>query len=265
MNTQPRRKWHPQRWLLLLAASLLAYAGWTQYAFRSALKEAKALGWDVYYTDQSKLIQRNWKAAFQRETWTDGVKALRLPTNKAIEQHLALIHRLNPKGVNIDKDTQLHTLSAFTNLSSLRHIGLTGCSELTDVNALKNLPTLHELRLIDCTGLTDVDALQHLTTVNLINLNGCTGLSSVDALANLSTLQFLGLSGCTRLTNVDALKRLTSLRHIDLTRCSGLINLDGLKTLPALRLVVLSGCTGLTKESIEALKAALPNTTILTD
>ena len=69
MNTQPRRKWHLQRWLLLLAASLLAYAGWTQYAFRSAIKEARALGWEVRYSEPSERILKNWKTAFEKETW----------------------------------------------------------------------------------------------------------------------------------------------------------------------------------------------------
>ena len=69
----PRRKWHLQRWLLLLAAGFLAYGGWTQYAFRAALKEARALGWAVYYTDPYEVIRADWKAAFRKATWLDGV------------------------------------------------------------------------------------------------------------------------------------------------------------------------------------------------
>ena len=236
----PRRKWHLQRWLLLLAAGFLAYGGWTQYAFRAALKEARALGWKVQYTDPIEEIRLNWKAAFKKGTWSDGVTAIGILTSEAFEQHLAIVHLLNPKGLRIDNAATLRELSALRPLTRLQEVVLLNCAVLTNVDVLKNLTALQWLRLDRCTGLTDLDTLKNLSALKTLILTGCTGLTNVDALKNLSALQGVVLIGCTGLTNVDALKNL-----------------------PALQSVYLTGCTGLSKESVASLKAALPNTKII--
>ena len=108
----PRRKWHLQRWLLLLAAGFLAYGGWTQYAFRAALKEARALGWRLEYTDPSEEIRKNWKAAFRKATWLDGVTHVSIHTSEEFVQHLAIVRRLNPCGLQITIAATLRDLSA---------------------------------------------------------------------------------------------------------------------------------------------------------
>ena len=136
MNTEPatpppRRKWHLQRWFLL-AASLLAYAGWTQYAFRSALKEAKALRWTVEYTDPVEDIQRNWKAAFMKRTWLDGVTLVEIHTSEEFEQHLAIVHRLNPKRLDIFETARLPDVSTLKGLARLQWVSLERCTRLTD-------------------------------------------------------------------------------------------------------------------------------------
>ena len=42
----PRRKWHFTRWLIVFIVAVFGWSGWRAYAFRSALAEAKALGWE---------------------------------------------------------------------------------------------------------------------------------------------------------------------------------------------------------------------------
>ena len=194
--TPPRRKWHFQRWLLLLAIALLAYAGWTTYAFRSALSQAKALGWAVEYTDPVETIRANWKRAFKKETWLDGVTGVRIPTSEAFEQHLAIVHRLNPKALIIEDTATLRDLSALKPLDQLKKVWLFRSLELTNLGGFENL----------------------------------------------SALQRVVLTGCPRLSNVDALKNLSALRD-----------------------VWIYDCTGLSKESVAALKAALPNARICID
>ncbi len=265
MNTQPRRKWHPQRWLLLLAASLLAYAGWTQYAFRSALKEAKALEWWVNYTEPVEEIRKNWKNTFRKETWLDGVTGIAIPTGEELERHHDIVHRLNPKGLTIYRATNLRDLAALKGLTRLDALQISSGYNLTNVDMLKNLPELKRVQLTDCTALTNVDALKTLTALEELDLGNCMLLTNVDALKSLPTLHYIALHGCLALTNVDALKGITALKRLDLTNCSHLKNVDALKNLKALETVVLKGCTGLTKESIEALKAAIPKTIIFTD
>ena len=235
----PRRKWHLQRWLLLLAAGFLAYGGWTQYAFRAAIKEAEALGWTVEYTDPVVEIRKNWKAAFKKATWLDGVWGVTIPPSEEFEQNVAIIHRLNPMVLWLyDADT-LRAISALKPFRRLRYVRLHTCTGLTNVDGLKNLSALQEVYLMECTELTNVDGLTNLSSLQNVWLDGCTGLTNVDALKNLSALQDVWLSGCTGLTNVDALKNL-----------------------PTLQKVWLGGCTGLSKESVASLQAALPNTEI---
>ena len=233
--TPPRRKWHLQRWLLLLAAGFLAYGGWTTYAFRAALAEAQALGWVVNYTDPVKEIRLNWKAAFKKETWLDGVVILMILTSEEFEQHLAIVHRLNPIWLTIGDAATLDDLSALAALTRLQTLTLNACTRLTSLDLLKN-PSLKEVRITGGSRLTNVDAFKNLSSLQDISLIDCPELRNVDALKNLSALQMVCLNGCTGLTNVD-----------------------GLIPISTLQVVSLSGCTGLTRESLAALIAALPN------
>ena len=191
----PRRKWHLQRWLLLLAAGFLAYGGWTQYAFRAALKEARALGWRVDYTDPSEEIRANWKAAFRKATWLDGVARVDILTSEALEQHLTIVQRLNPRSLSIGNAVTLRDLSALKALTRLQVVSLEDCTGLTNVDALKNLSALRVVSLYGSTGLTNVDALKNLTGLRVLWLTRCTGLTeeSVASLkAALPNTQILG-------------------------------------------------------------------------
>ena len=73
----PRRKWHFTRWLIVLIVAVFGWGGWRAYAFRSALSQAKALGWWVEHTDPVETIRKNWKSAFEKATWLDGVKLVK--------------------------------------------------------------------------------------------------------------------------------------------------------------------------------------------
>ena len=215
-DTPPRRKWHFNRWLIVFIVATLGWSGWRAYAFRSVLSQATALGWQVKYTDPVEEIRKNWKAAFKKETWLDGVTMVRIPTSAAFEQHLAIVHRLNPKALVIENASTLRDLSALRPLTRLQGFSLRNCAALTNVDALKNLSAVKVFQLVDCQGLANVDALKHLSALREVYLNICTGLTNVDGLMNLR----------------------------------------------ALHTVYLDGCTGLTKESVAALKAALPNAQI---
>ncbi len=196
----PRRKWHFNRWLIVLIIAMFGWSGWQAYAFRSALKQAKALGWEVQYRAPLERIWQSWRAAFRKRTWLDGVTFLRIPTSEEFEQRLAIVHRLNPKRLGIDNAASLRDLSALKPLPRLREVRLSGCTGLTNVDALTNLSALQSVWLTDSTGLTDVDALKNLSSLQDVTLGGCTGLTNVDALKNLSGLQWVQLNGCTGLT-----------------------------------------------------------------
>ena len=281
----PRRKWHLARWFIVFIVATLAWSGWRAYAFRSALSQAKALGWQVRYTDPNEEIRKDWKAAFRKDTWLDGVTWLSIDTGQALERHCAIVHRLNPKALNIKNAASLRDLSALKPLIRLQKVSLYHCTELNNVDALKNLVSLQRLEIDECTALTSIDAIKNLSALRIVYLH-CTGLTNIDALKNLSALDSVSLLGCAGLTNVDALKNLsalntlylvdcTGLKHVDalislsklemlvVHGCTGLTSVDALKNLSALKQVVLRGCTGLPKESVAVLRAALPNANII--
>ena len=91
-------------------------------ALRSALNEARALGWTVEYIDPAEEIRKNWKAAFEKETWTDGVKELDIQTSEEFVRHLELARRLNPRRLQIEDASSLRDLSSFRGLSRLRWV-----------------------------------------------------------------------------------------------------------------------------------------------
>ena len=231
----PRRNWHFTRWLIVAIIAMFGWSGWQAYAFRSALAEARALGWQWQYIDPVEVIRKDWKAAFKKETWLDGVTYVTIPTSEAFEQHLAIVHRLNPKALQIISGATLRDLSALKPLTRLKSVELYGGPGRTNLHVLMNLSALQSVWLSNCTGLTNVDALKNLSALQYVSLTDSTGLTNVDALKNLPTLLEVYLGGCTGLTNVDALKNLSAPKRVWLKRC-----------------------TGLTKESVAALRAALP-------
>ena len=152
--TSPRRRWHLRRWFIVLMVGTLGWVGWTAYAYRAALSQAKALGWEVEHTDPVERIRKNWKSAFEKETWRDGVTYLIIPTSQEFEQHLDIVHRLDPRGLRIDDASTLRDLSALIPLKRLKNVAVGNATSLTNVGALKNLPALQLVNLAGCTGLT---------------------------------------------------------------------------------------------------------------
>lgn len=262
---KPRRKWHFYKWLVLLIVATFAYAQWRAHTFNSALKQAEALHWQVGYTDPFEMIRADWKVAFKKATWTDGVTELIIPTGEQFQQHIDITYRLNPKKLEIGDAQALRDLSALNYLTRLDGFSVWEGANLTDVEALKNFTALKAIALHDCTALRNMNAFRFLASLERVDLGGCTGLTNVDALQNLTTLTVIGLTGCTALTNADALKNLPALKSVDFRGCTGLTNVDALKGLATVKVVRLYGCTGLTKESIAALQAALPNANILSE
>ena len=196
----PRRRWHLGRWFIVLRVGTLGWVGWRAYAYRSALSQARALGWAVHDTDPVESIRMNWKSAFEKETWLDGVTYLGIPKSQQAEQHLDIVHRLDPRELRILDAATMRDLSALISLKRLKHVVVVGATGLTNVDGLKNLSSLQVVNLIGCTGLTNVDALKNLPVLEVVWLDGCTGLTNVDGLKNLPALQEVMLSGCTGLT-----------------------------------------------------------------
>ncbi len=214
----PRRNWHFTRWLIVLIIAMFGWSGWRAYAFRSALKQAKALGWTVGYTDPVEEIRADWKTAFTKKTWLDGVTDVAIQTSDSFEQHLSIVYRLNPNALLINDAATLRDLSALKPLTRLQSVVLDGCTGLMNVDALKSLSALDELSLEGCTGITNVEVLKSLYALHFVRLTGCTGLTNVDGLKNLPALQTVALIGCTGLTEESIAALKAALPNADIIR-----------------------------------------------
>jgi len=240
--TKPRRKWHLSRWTFVVFAVVSGWGGWKHYDFRQAVKEAKERGWMFKYRDPAAVIRADWRATFRKETWSDPNRFLLIQTEAVSERDFDLIRRLKPKRLDISATFPWRDLSELEGLSNLTALGL------------------HE-----CPNLTNIDALKEIKELNRLAIGGSALLANIDSLKEIKNLKSLNFFRCTALTDVDALGKLKELKHLGLYECTGLKNLDELHGLTGLETLILNGCTGLTKEAVDAVKAALPKTEVVSD
>jgi hypothetical protein len=229
------------RGLLLLALAATAWVGWREFDHRAAIREAEAAGYSWKVREPIALIRADWRAAFQKKTWTERYRWLDVGAGRDLASLRPLLLRLRPTALSAP-----------------------ACQD-ANLNALKGLTGLQFLDLGGCTALQNVDGLKGLSGLQNLSLNGCTALQNVDGLKGLPGLQDLFLSGCTALQNVDALKGLSGLQSLYLTGCTALQNVDALKGLTGLQGLLLGGCPKLPAAAVAELWAALPKTTILSD
>jgi hypothetical protein len=275
------------RGLLLLALAATAWVGWREYDHRAAIREAEAAGYLWEVREPIALIREDWRAAFQKKTWTGSYWYLHVGADRDLASLRPLLLRLRPtdliayeikdanldalqglsrvKDLHLDGCPALQNVDALKGLSGLQKLYLGGCPALQNVDALKGLSGLQTLSLGGCPALQNVGALKGLSGLQTLSLNGCTALQNVDALKGLTGLQVLHLTGCTALQNVDALQRLTGLTTLCLGASPALQNVDALKGLSGLQWLDLRGCPKLPAAAVAELRAALPTTTITAD
>lgn len=260
-ETPPRRKRQIFGSMILLVVVVLGWNGWRAYMFRAALKQAKALGWSVEYTGLVEAVQKNWKAAFARETWFNRVGKVMIPNSEQFEKRPSLVRWLNPRELVIHEAYSLRSFSKFSSLTGLQELRLMNCTRLPQIDELRHLPALETLYLNNCSS-ADLAGLEHCTTLKNIVLHDLAYLENVDALKSISSLDGVFIIDAPLLKNVDPLKSLPALRRVRFENCGGLRNLNGLLTLSTLKEVWIGNCRGLPKETIPTLKAALPNAAI---
>ena len=239
---KPSRKRHLVRWIFIGILAILGWYGWKAYDFHMAVKEAKELGWGFDYNDPFAKIRENWKAAFRKETWSDTTRWIYVDETDRLVGHFDVIYRLDPTDLTLEAAISQHDLSEFKRLSHITGLRLWKCPILASVDALKEMKGLRFLAIIKAPALVNVDALKELDNLEYLDLGGCSSLTNLDALRDIKALKYLKLSNCTGLKNVDGLLGLTGLEELD-----------------------LESCTGLTKEAVDAVKAALPKTNVNSD
>jgi serine/threonine protein kinase len=159
------------------------------------------------------------------------------------------------------------TLRELTRLPNLESVSFNGCSNLND-SSLVELGKLHSLRqlsLVDVPitdkGLAELKSLSQLRSLTLkrnrLNGSGLKNLAGLRQLTSL-TLDFNRLNP----SAFQQLPELLSLESLSLNGVTaGVPDLRQLARLPQLKTLSL-GSTGLANQTIEELRAALPNVTV---
>ncbi len=124
----PRGRW-VGRGLLLLALAATAWVGWREYDHRAAIREAQAAGcgWEV--REPIALIRADWRAAFQKKTWTESYWGLDVGGGRDLASLRPLLLRLRPTRM-IAYDCKDANLDALKGLSGLKRLDLSGCPKL---------------------------------------------------------------------------------------------------------------------------------------
>jgi hypothetical protein len=129
------------RGLLLLALAATAWVGWRAYDHRAAIREAQAAGYTWEVREPIALIRANWRAAFQKDTWTESYWLLHVGAGRDLASLRPLLLRLRPT-VLFAPDCKDANLDALKGLSGLQHLNLSGCPALQNADALKGLSGL---------------------------------------------------------------------------------------------------------------------------
>lgn len=125
-------------------------------------------------------------------------------------------------------------------MRSLKHLDLSGCSNLDDISMLSGLPNLIDLGLSRCISLEDISALSMIETLSILDLSR-TSISDINSLRMLVNLTKLNLSECWNLKDISALSGLTALTNLKISSCQHISDISVLSGLKNLRKLTLRG------------------------
>ena len=255
--------------MVLVAFGVL---GWRKYTYDRACRQLAEAGivsnadeWEEGQAFRWQFIREDWRfwpLIFENSELNWSLDYDKAATLRSLDGVANALRRVDPKSLQLFRSEALQNLDGLKGLAALTKITLSDCNALRNLDGLRQAAALQELHFLDSRLLENVDVLKGLVKLDSVNLGGCTALQNLDGLRGLNALTQLGLGKCTSLQNLDALQNLTALEVLDLSGCTGLQNIDAIKGLSALKVITLSGCTKLPTDSVKALKAALPNTSI---
>lgn len=240
-----RRRWPRVAFSIFLA--LIGTVGWQFLTAWRAIRQLEEAGFRYDEARLWKIALKDWQMFFETyPTWgevtewdhSENSRGSQLQSFDAIEPSL---RRLNPDGI---------------------YLILPGCPNLENLDALRGLTALRFLTISSCTSLRNLDGLNGLPQLKYLELYGCRALKDPGAFRGLTRLERLQVSGFRVLQNADGLNELTILEELYLTHCPSLENVDALKTLTKLKGIRFSRCEKLSRDSVDKLRAALPNTVI---
>lgn len=169
--------------------------------------------------------------------------------SKLPETLLTILASLNClQKIDLFRNQRLSSLDnlPLENCTSLEHLNLGWCTNLTALPDLTTLTNLKTLGLHYCRSLATPPALNTLSKLEQISFSGFDNLTSLPYLTDLSNLKNISFTVCYNLTTLPALNSLTNLKSIYLADCTDLITLPELNSLTKLEHLCFSSCDSLT-------------------
>lgn len=173
------------------------------------------------------------------------------------------------------EDEQLQPLADFPNLVKLEvDVDRRGANWFRWRVAAARRAYASDIKVSNHYAIKDagLSALNGFDRLNELDLSGCYQITNrgLQAITDLPNIKILNLSQCIRVSNKGikhVSETLKTLERLDLSFCERIqpYTLDHLPNLKNLKFLDLNGCDFLTKESVTALRAKMPNCVILSD
>lgn len=241
--------------LLAVLLALLTWAGWREYDYRAAVREARAAGYE-WSTDEPFMLNRSaW------EKWVDPYGRLHLGLGADLTRVRSLLPRLRAK--RLIANHCLNTgVDALKGLNGLQELHIYDYPGLQNADALEGLSTLTELELSGCPELQNVDGLRRLTRLRRLTLSHHPALWNLNGIKGLAELEVIDLYQCPVLENVDAFQGLSKLLFVRLRHCPEVKDMGSFKKLTGLQTLDLRDSNGIPPSELRELRAALTKTDI---
>lgn len=136
-------------------------------------------------------------------------------------------------------------------LTTLRHLNLRGCAEISDISPLWHCKSLAKLDISQCSKILEIPPLgKALTELCAV---GCSALERASGLGECKALSRAEFRRCSRLRDIAGLSQCQQLTTLDLGECSSLENTFGAS---------LACCTSLTELRLNKLSQSLDLTSL---
>ncbi|MED6170774.1 hypothetical protein PIB30_034351 [Stylosanthes scabra] len=196
----------------------LQYLAWHGYPFTSLPS----------FQPYSRLVELNLPYSNVKRLWEGNkniphLEKVDLSHSKDLIETPSFEWNPNLKRLDFTGCTNLtHVHPSIGILKQLAYLSLQNCSSLLSLNLGDdcNLSSLRVLRLSGCTNLKKSPDFTGLSNLEYLDLENCTSLPTVhESVGSLAMLKFLSLRGCIIIYMPTEVNNMVSLQTLDLSRC----------------------------------------------
>jgi hypothetical protein len=161
---------------------------------------------------------------------------------------------------------KLKSIRFSAQMTELRELKVSRCSELEELPGLEYLRSLVELSAYECVKLKSIRFSAQVTQLQNLYVYGCSELEELSGLEHLRSLEKLSAYECVKLKTLRCAcwgqleqSHPTRIRELNVSGCSELEELPGLEYLWSLENLWVHGCAKLKSIRFSAQVTQLPN------